>query len=98
MSVVFTRIAIPVPGKRKEVISNFQVWVRALKSQYGIDAEIQERLGAYGEVALVARHDKLQSVEDTERKIIADSASGKLPIIPEGIVKEMRDSLWIVNE
>ncbi len=99
MGVVFTRIGTPYPGKQAEAFEFVKKRAEAVNRLYGTQAEVRVRMGGpIGQVLMVAQHKNLQELEDIKRKVIVDSASGKIPVAPEGIFQNVEDAIWLTKE
>lgn len=98
MSVIFTRTGTPNSGKQVEALAFVKKRAAALKSLYGVDAQVSVRLGgSLGQVITVSRHKTLQEVEDLRRKVMADTAAGKVPSSTAGVFSHVEDAVWMVE-
>lgn len=96
MSVIFTRTATPLPGKHVEALKYVKERAAALKSIYGVDAQVSVRLGGpLGQVITVSRHKTLQEVEDLRRKVMVDAAAGSLPTSTASVFQSVEDAIWM---
>ena len=96
MGVTFTRTGTPNSGKQVEALEFVKKRAAAIKSQYGVNVEVSVRLGgALGQVISVSRHKTLQEVEDLRRKIMDDTASGKIPKSTAGVFDHVEDAIWM---
>lgn len=98
MSVVFTRIGTPLPGKQAEAFKFVKQRTAALNSLYGIKAEVQVRAGGpLGQMVVVSNHKNIQELEDIKRRVIEDSAAGKIPVAPETLFSSVEDAIWLTK-
>lgn len=98
MGVVFTRIGTPLPGKQVEAFEFVKKRAAAVNAAYGTAAEVHVRFGGpVGQVVMVSRHSHVQELEDIKRKIIEDTASGKIPVAPAGVFASVEDAIWLTK-
>jgi hypothetical protein len=98
MGVIFTRIGTPLPGKQTEAFAFVKSRATAVNAAYGTSAEVHVRLGGpIGQVVMVSRHANVQEIEDIKRKVMEDSASGKIPTAPEGVFSSVEDAIWLTK-
>lgn len=98
MSVVFTRIGTPLPGKQAQAFEYVKTRAVAVNKAYGTNAEVHVRFGGpIGQLVMVSTHENVQELEDIKRKVIADTASGKIPAAPEGVFSSVEDAIWLTK-
>jgi len=98
MSVVFTRIGTPLPGKQAEAFEFVKGRAAAVNKAYGTNAEVHVRIGGpIGQMVMVSYHKSIQELEDIKRRVIEDSSSGKIPVAPEGIFSNVEDAIWLTK-
>ena len=98
MSVVFTRIGTPLPGKQAQAFEFVKQRAAAVNAAYGTSAEVHVRFGGpIGQVVMVSRHKNVQEIEDIKRKVIEDSGKGKIPTAPEGVFATVEDAIWLTK-
>ena len=96
MTVVFTRIATPVPGRLAEAAEFVKKRAAAIKKAYGVDVHVNARFGGpVGQVSMVSYHENLGQLEDIRRKIMADVAAGKIPTPAQGLFSHAEDAVWL---
>ena len=96
MSVVFTRIANPAPGRLGEAARFMRKRADAIQSNYGVDVLLNARFGGpVGQMGLVSYHDNLGELEELRRRIIADVGAGKLPTPEPGVFQHSDDAIWL---
>ncbi|MEF7612451.1 hypothetical protein V4F39_00925 [Aquincola sp. MAHUQ-54] len=96
MTVVYTRTGTPNGGKQGEALAYFRARAAAIKQQYGIAPEVKVRVGGpVGQVIMISRLKDLAEFEATKRRVIADTAEGKIPTAPEGVFASGDDALWL---
>jgi hypothetical protein len=93
-----TRVGTPVPGKQGKALEFMKKRAAALEAAYGVKAKLHYRIGGpLGQMELVSHHKNLQELEDIRRRIIEDTASGKLPISEEGTFQSVEDRIWLTD-
>lgn len=98
MGVVFTRIGTPMPGKQAEAFEFVKKRASAVNAAYGTTSEVHVRFGGpVGQVVMISRHKNVQEIEDIKRKVIEDSATGKIPVSPDGVFSSVEDTIWLTK-
>ena len=96
MSIVFARMGIPASGRLGEAANYMRERAAAIKSNYGIDVGLNARMGGpVGQMALVSYLDSVAQLEDIRRKVIEDTAAGKLVMPEPGMFKTAEDAIWL---
>lgn len=96
MSIVFARMGIPTSGRLGEAAKYMRERAEAVKSNYGVDVTINARMGGpVGQMALVSYLDDVAQLEEIRRKVIEDTASGKMPGPEPGLFKVSEDAIWL---
>lgn len=96
MTVVYTRTGTPHGGKQAEALAYFRARAAAIEKHYGIHPEVKVRAGGpVGQVIMVSRMKDLAEWEATKRKVIDDTAAGKIPTAPADVFASGEDALWI---
>ena len=96
MTVIFTRVGTPVPGRLGEAAAFMRKRADAIKSAYGVDVSMNARFGGpVGQMALVSYHENMGELEEIRRKIIADVGAGKLPTPEPGTFHRSDDAIWL---
>ena len=96
MSVIFTRVGTPLPGRLGQAAAFMKQRAEAINSTYGVEVAINARFGGpVGQMAMVSYHDGLAELEDIRRRIIADVGAGKLPTPEPGIFHHSDDAIWM---
>jgi hypothetical protein len=98
MTVIYTRIGRPNPGRQVEALQFAKKRAEAINSLYGAKQEVALRFGGpLGEIVSIARHDKLSELEDIKRKVVADTTAGKIPTSPPGVFEQVEEHVWLVQ-
>jgi len=96
MSVVFTRVATPLPGRLGDAAKFMRDRAAALKSNYDVEVALNARFGGpVGQMGMVSYHDSLADLEEIRRKIIADVGAGKMPTPDAGVFAHSDDAIWL---
>ncbi|APW38639.1 hypothetical protein RD110_16725 [Rhodoferax koreense] len=96
MTVVYTRTGTPMGGKQSEALAYFRARAAAIKKNYGVEPEVKVRAGGpVGQVIMISRMKDLAEFEATKRRVIADTAEGKIPTAPDGVFASGEDALWL---
>ena len=96
MSVVFTRVATPLPGRLGDAANFMRKRADAIHTTYDVELQINARFGGpVGQMALVSYHKSLAELEDLRRRIIADVGAGKLPTPEPGVFHHSDDAIWL---
>ena len=96
MSVIFTRVGTPLPGRLGDAANFMRKRAEAIQSNYGVEVALNARFGGpVGQMALVSYHESLAELEDLRRKIIADVGAGKLPTPDAGVFGRSDDAVWL---
>jgi hypothetical protein len=96
MSIVFTRVGIPVSGRLDDAAKFMRDRAAAISKAYGVDVGVNARFGGpVGQMALVSYHDTLGELEDIRRKVIEDTIGGKLPMPEGGLFRRSEDAVWM---
>lgn len=96
MSVVFTRVGTPLPGRLGDAANFMKQRAEALKSNYGLEIGLNARFGGpAGQMSMVSFHDNLAELEDLRRKIITDVGAGNMPTPDAGIFANTHDAIWL---
>lgn len=96
MSVTFTRTGIPLPGKQMEALNYMKARAAAMQAVYGVQNEVKIRAGGpVGQVILISHLKDLTEFEMIKRKVVADTATGKIPTAPDHVFASGEDMLWM---
>jgi hypothetical protein len=98
MGVVWTRTGTPFPGHQAEAFEFAKKRAAAVNAAYGTQVEVHVRFGGpLGQIVMISRHKNVQEIEDIKRKVIEDSASGKIPSSNGNIFASVDDAIWLTK-
>jgi len=96
MTVLFTRVATPVPGKILEAVQYAQARRDAVNKTFALHAEMYVRFGGpVGQVVMVETFESLDAMEKMRMAMYGNTVDGKIPKAPEGVFQSLDEFVWL---
>ena len=96
MTVLFTRIGTPVPGRQSEALDYAKARRDAVNKTFALHANVYIRFGGpVGQVVMVEQFESLADVEKMKRASIKGSVEHSIPTAPAGVFQSVEEHAWI---
>jgi hypothetical protein len=96
MTVIFTRIATPVPGKQSDALKYVKARRDAVNKKFAADARVYLRFGGpAGQILAVETFADLDAVLKLKQEVAAATDAGHFGVVPSGVFESIEEHVWV---